>query len=94
MKLSSNTLMLIAATILLMAGAYWFFFSGSGNEPPLSANGGGAPAAAQFESLAGELSPISFDTDLFGDPRFASLVDLATPVAPESSGRLDPFAPI
>lgn len=93
MKFSSNTAMLLAAGLLVLAGAYWFFFGQGGNDLPLTASAENAPQA-RFAALVGELEPVSFDTSIFSDPRFAVLIDLATPVAPESSGRLDPFAPV
>ena len=54
-----------------------------------------APAAqTKFQTLVGELTPISFNTSIFSDAHFTALVDIATPVAPETIGRLDPFAAI
>ena len=95
MKIDSNTTLLIIATLIVAAGAYWYFFTGTGNEPPLSTTATTEnQAQTQFEALAGKLQPISFDTMIFSDPRFTALSDLATPVTPESSGRLDPFAAI
>ena len=60
----------------------------------LSAAGSQNEAQTRFQTLVGELSPISFDTSIFTDVRFKSLVDLTTPIAPKPSGRSDPFAPI
>jgi hypothetical protein len=48
----------------------------------------------QFETLVGELQPISFNTGIFKDPKFDALVDITTSISPESSGRLDPLAPL
>ena len=48
----------------------------------------------QFQTLVGELQPITFDTAVFSDPRFNALVDISTPVTPQPPGRLDPFAPV
>ncbi len=93
--MKSNTVILIVATLIIAAGAYWYFFTGTGNEPPLttttSFEGG---AQAQFQTLVGELQPISFDTGIFSEPSFMALVDLATPITPETIGRPDPFAPV
>ncbi|MBI3572025.1 hypothetical protein HY091_00605 [Candidatus Kaiserbacteria bacterium] len=96
MKLNTKNLLYILAAVVVAAGLYWYFFTGSGgNAPPLSAS---APAQneaqAQFDTLVGELNPISFNPVIFSDPRFAALVDLATPIAPEATGRIDPFAPL
>ena len=95
MKLDTNTTLLVIATLIVAAGAYWYFFTGTGNEPPLSETVTVEnQAQTQFETLVGKLQPITFDTAIFSDPRFMALSDLATPITPESSGRLDPFAAI
>jgi hypothetical protein len=92
--MKSNTTILIVTTLIVAAGAYWYFFTGTGNEPPLTAQTTDNQAQLEFQVLVGELQPISFNTGIFSDPRFLSLVDLATPVAPETLGRPDPFAPV
>lgn len=89
---SSNSLILIGA-LVVAAGAYWFFFTGTGNQQPLSVTATSSPAQAQFQTLASELEPITFDTSIFSDPRFTALVDITTPITPEPVGRTDPFAP-
>lgn len=92
--MNTNTLILIVATLLVAGGAYWYFFAGTGNEPPLTASTTENVAQAQFQALVGELKPISFNTAIFDNPRFLALIDLTTPILPETTGRLDPFAPI
>lgn len=94
MKLDSTNILIIVAALVVAGGAYWYFFTGTGNQPPLSVSGGPSAAEAQFQSLVGELAPVTFDTTVLSDPRFMSLIDIATPITPESMGRLDPFAPI
>ena len=94
MKLSSNTTLIILVTILVAAGAYWYFFTGTGNEIPITLGGEENQVQTQFQMLAGRLQPIIFDTKIFTKPAFNALVDLTTPIMPESSGRLDPFAPV
>lgn len=92
MKLNSFTPLIIL--IIAGAGIYWYFFTGTGNQPPLSANKAENQAKTEFQTLVGELTPISFDAGIFSDARFNALVDLMTPIAPEPVGRLDPFAGI
>lgn len=95
MKIDSNTITLIIVTLIIAAGAYWFFFTGTGNQPPLTAtNSTENKAQTKFQSLVTALTPISFDTAIFSDPRFTMLSDLTTQITPESSGRIDPFAAI
>lgn len=89
---SSNTLIILGA-LVAAAGAYWFFFTGTGNQVPLAAMATSTPAQTQFQALASELEPITFDTSIFTDPRFTALVDIATAITPEPAGRTDPFAP-
>src|SRR5476651_2398090 len=96
MKLKTQTILLIGAAGIVLGGGYWYLFGSSGgNAAPLStvlpAQTG---AQAQFETLVGELNPVSFDLGIFTDPRFMALTDLATPITPEGSGRIDPFAPL
>lgn len=91
--MKSNTTFLIIATLIVAAGAYWYFFTRTGNQPPISTDAPTNQARLQFETLVGEL-PISFDTSIFLDARFNALVDITTPVSPETIGRLDPLAPI
>ena len=88
-----NTTVIVILTLLVAAFAYWYFFTGTGNEAPLVATD--APtnqAQMQFETLVGELQPVSFNTKIFSDARFNALVNISTPISPESIGRLDPFA--
>ncbi|HUY05366.1 MAG TPA: hypothetical protein VMV62_01460 [Candidatus Paceibacterota bacterium] len=93
--MKSNTTVVVILTLLIAAGAYWYFFMGSSNQPPLTSSVPVQNAAqTRFQTLVSELQPISFNTAIFSDPKFTSLVDLATPVSPEPTGRLDPFAPV
>ncbi len=93
--MKSNTTLVIILTLVIAAGAYWYLSTSSGNQQPLtSSNPTENAAQTQFQSLVSELTPISFNTAIFSDPRFAALIDLTTPISPESSGRLDPFAPV
>lgn len=81
-------------TLLFGGLAYWYFFTGTGNDAPLTADATQNPAQTQFKMLVSELGPITFNTAIFTDPRFVGLSDLATPISPETPGRLDPFATI
>ena len=93
--MKSNTFILILVSLLVAAGAYWYFFTGTGNLPPLTVTSAQvSQAQTQFQMLVSQLQPISFNTDIFSDARFNALVDLTTPVSPETPGRLDPFAPL
>jgi hypothetical protein len=93
--MKSNTVVLIFATLVIIGLGYWYISSQSGNDAPLTeSNISDNPAQNQFQALVSLLQPITFNTDIFSDPRFTSLVDLTTPIAPEAVGRIDPFAPI
>ncbi len=92
--MKSNPVALILVTLVVAAGMYWYSSIGSGNEQPLSASTPENVTQTQFQVLVSELQPISFNSAIFSDPNFTSLVDITTPVMPETPGRLDPFAPI
>lgn len=92
--MKTNTIILTVATLVVALGAYWYFFTGTGNEPPLTAVSTENQALIRFQTLVRELQFVSFNTSIFSDARLMALVDLATPVAPETAGRLDPFAPV
>lgn len=96
MKISSTNLGYIAAAIVVIGGLYWFFSSGkdsSVEELPLSESSI-QPLESRFLALTNQLDPISFNTDIFANPRFAALVDITTAIVSEASGRTDPFAPV
>ncbi len=91
--MKSNAVIVIIAVLAISAGAYWYFFTGTGNQQPLTGVGTSINIAqAQFQTLLGELQPISFDPSIFSDARFNVLTDLTTTVSPETTGRLDPFS--
>lgn len=92
--MKTNPVPFIIATILVGVGVYWFFFANGSEQPPLTASGTQSDAQAKFQALTSQLQAISFDTKIFSDPNFASLVSLATPVTPETKGTIDPFGPI
>lgn len=94
MKNNSNILILFIVTIVVVGGGYWYFFTGKGEQAPLTIATTENQAQTQFQTLVSQLQPISFDTTIFSDARFMALSDLTTPIAPESAGRLDPFASI
>ena len=92
--MKANPVALILVTLVVAAGVYWYSSTGTGNEQPLSASTSLNVAQTQFQVLVSELQPISFNSSIFSDPNFTSLVDITTPVMPETPGRLDPFSPI
>lgn len=96
MKLGKNSIVVIALSVLILVGLYWYFFAGPGssNAPPLSATATQTDTQTQFQSLIAQLQSINFDTSIFSDPRFTSLVDITTAITPETLGRNDPFAPV
>ncbi len=92
--MKSNPVTLIIVTLAVAAGAYWLVGTGKDEQPALTASTSQNAAQTQFQVLVSELKPISFNTAIFSDPNFTALVDITTPVTPETPGRIDPFAPI
>lgn len=91
---SNQTISLVVLAFILAAGAYWYISGQTDNQPPLTTTVVENEMQMQFKTLVNELKTISFDTNIFSDPNFMALTDLATQVTPEPSGRLDPFAPL
>lgn len=85
---------MIVAGIIVVAGVFWYYSTRTGNEPPLSVLSSENKSQTRFQTLVIELQQVSFNTDIFSDARFMALIDLATPIAPETVGRLDPFASV
>lgn len=94
MKINSNTVSLVIGAIVVAGGIWYFFFTGTSGTPEAPLSGSNNPAQTQFAALVSQLQPITFTTGIFQNPNFMALVDLSTPVTPESAGRLDPFAPL
>jgi hypothetical protein len=93
--MKSNSIIFIVSIIILAAAGYWYFTSSSGNDLPLTASAPvGTEGQSQVQAFISQLQSLSFNTAIFSDPKFTALQDLTTPIAPEASGRLDPFAPI
>ena len=94
MKPSANTLFIVLTALIASGGAYWYYQMANEAGPTLTRDNDQNVAQVQFQTLVTELEPISFDTSVFSDPRFIALTDLTTSIAPEQSGRTDPFAPV
>ncbi|MFA5745118.1 MAG: hypothetical protein WC887_02800 [Candidatus Paceibacterota bacterium] len=93
MKPKNNSLPFIIAGIFALGGLGWYFLIGT-EQPAISEGVVENRTQTKFQTLAGELAPISFDTSVFSDDRFNALIDLTTPIAPEPTGRPDPFASV
>jgi len=94
-KLAKSPSTIIGLIVIVLLGLAYFFFFSSPETPALSATNVASSAAEQsFAALVTQLAPITFNLKVFSDARFASLTDLSTPIAPEPSGRTDPFAPV
>lgn len=95
MKLSkTTTTLLIALGVTILVAAFFIFQATSSTEDDGIITEGevSTEAEAIFINLASQINSISFDTSLFNDPRFASLVDIRVAIIPEAAGRKDPFA--
>ncbi len=87
---------IIFIVIVAMVGGYIYMKSagtGTTTTQPLTASSISS-TTSKFQNITNQLSSISFDTSIFSDLRFTALQDITTPVAQESVGRTDPFAPL
>lgn len=97
MNVKKNQLGLIIAIVVIVAGlVVYFVWLRPSTTPNVSSTDAAGSSAAQetFLALAAQLGPVAFDTSIFSNARFQSLVDLKTPILPEPGGRTDPFAVI
>lgn len=95
MPFSKTTGVLIILGLLVLGAAGYLLF---GTDAPGSGVTAGAPPATEAEqtflALTSRIDPVALDTSVLSDPRFLMLEDLRTAILPETSGRLDPFAPL
>jgi hypothetical protein len=92
--MKTSTILLIVVSLVLAGGVYWYMSLNSGNQAPLTTTTADSAMQSQYQALASQLAPVSFDTSIFAAPKFKALIDLAVQVEPETLGRLDPFAPL
>ncbi len=94
--MKKDTIITIAISVgfaILLFGAGYFYISGTGSSNvPLTIETV-ASTTKKFQSLAEQLSPLKFDTDIFSDPRFMALKNISAPFVEVPTGRTDPFAP-
>jgi hypothetical protein len=95
MPISRTTGIAIALGLILLAAAAYLLMRPA-DAPSVTTTGGapGSEAEAVFLSLTSQLDPVTFDTTILKDARFAALVDIRTAILPEPSGRSDPFGPL
>ncbi len=96
----SNTRNLLVAAAILLAcigAAYFYLTRDTVSDTDLLV---GIPITGP-ESIDGdllstlrELKRLSLDEKIFSDPSFKSLIDHSRPLPPQTSGRLNPFAPL
>ncbi|HEX8947135.1 MAG TPA: hypothetical protein VF829_02895 [Candidatus Paceibacterota bacterium] len=94
--MKNTTTFIIIGIVVVLVGGYFYMSGTSGSELPVtvSASADSTSTPSQFESLVAQVTPLSFDTSIFSDPRFEALHDMTTPFTPVTVGRTDPFAPI
>jgi hypothetical protein len=95
MHLSKTTGVLIILGLLVLGAAAYLLFGADGSKEGVAADAPPAtPAEQTFLALTSRIDPVTLDTSILDDPRFAFLQDMRVSVIPETSGRIDPFAPL
>lgn len=93
--MTKNNIILGILGLLLIAAALYLLFGKGDTSAVITASDSPTSVAEQtFLNLTAQINPIEFESSILSDPRFMSLQDLKTAIIPESSGRLDPFAPL
>jgi hypothetical protein len=92
-KFSRQEILLTVVAILALIFIYMQFYPEAPKES-ISAVPAASTAEQQFISLSSQLESVTINTEILSDPRFVELVDIATPVLSEDTGRIDPFFPL
>lgn len=95
MPINKNNIILLILGLLLIGAAVYLLFLRPNTDATVTVSTGPTSAVEQtFLNLTAQINPVGFDTTLFANPHFNALVDLKTAIIPETSGRIDPFAPL
>lgn len=89
-----NNLISILVFIVCVAGAVAYKTYMTGNSSDIVTTAESDVSGEQVLIALNRLRAVSFDTAIFSDPVFVSLVDFGTVIAPQPVGRPNPFAPI
>ncbi len=95
MKFIKKNLSFIALIIVIIGATAYYMTKDGGNTAVITE--GEAPSSSTEETFLGfasELESVSFEPEIFSDPRFTALKDIRTSVVEEDKGRRDPFAPL
>ena len=88
-----NLLILLGIVALVGLGYYLVTQNADSSLKNSAVDNRGAVETAQFLQKLNELTEIKLNGDIFGDPRFTTLVDNSEPVLEVPKGRANPFAP-
>lgn len=83
----------IIALVIVATGAA-FYYLAPGEEEIVTSSDPASSSEATFLGFASELETVTFNPEIFSDPRFVSLKNIRTGIVSELSGRRDPFAPL
>lgn len=90
----SNIILAVIGGLTVIAAIYYYGFYNKDSGPAVIASSEASSAESDFIRLQGQIINITFDQDIFSDPRFTRLTDIHTVIVPEAAGRRDPFAPL
>jgi hypothetical protein len=95
----SNTLKKIIVPVVIAAllfAGYNFFLKGDGSDSLLNVTTATPDDALGTEIIRAinQISTLKLDRSIFDDPIFSTLVDRSEEIAPEKTGRANPFAVI
>ena len=96
-----NNIIIIALVLGLGVAVYIFFFSDKTDDIPSLVSSSGEVAGRidgidiapnrQFLAILSNLEAIKLDVSIFSNPAFLGFKDFSQPLAPEPSGRENPF---
>lgn len=94
--ISRTAIVIVIVALLLLGAAAFLLFGEDARGTAITAENVGPASGAEqvFITLTGKIDPVELDTSILEDERFKRLQDIRTPIIPEASGRIDPFAPL
>src|SRR5512146_397836 len=94
MNLLKNTKVMGAAVVIAgLLFVVYYYWGGSSSSPTVTVAPAASPASQDLLLTLANLHSIKLDPSIFNDPLFKSLTDYGVTIAPEPTGRGNPFAP-
>lgn len=92
--MNQSSIIFIIAAIAVFGAAGYLLFGQTDLTTVIASDAQASQAEISFLTLAAQIDPFTFNTNVLEDPRFQSLQDISVTILSEPQGRIDPFAPL